>query len=532
MNSGRARVPKCARCRNHGLISSLRGHKKACAYRHCQCPKSLHLASVESGAALEALPPGRIYGMRVTEPCPSPGPEPDSPADDHTQLIHIDSETSDSMPDCCSTSPDSAGNSASALRAGTDMGADSEGTVSTAGLEMLRKLFPGKKRSVLELVLRRCNHDLLRAVEHFNATRDQRDKLPSARLNFEASVSSSEELETRWSAFRPVGPRAPLLPALVMGRVCGSDWLVPLPALPALSGPLLLPFQHPHAPPPHPCAPDCRQCFGTFQDCDIHLKHVREARLVRELDMARYHFYGATGVYQQSKERNITGLQGCTLVVTMEPVPIFHFYKINTKLVYWDDRSLFLEHEVVTLCDGKRRCFLVSRQHAIGPHGQSSETLLKGLPGFETVPVCPEYIKQWLHIIKMYCLIATVIALAYVFWDVNYFLRIAFTIGIGRLFQKKCGINDTTTIYELDFARFHFYDRTGIYTNIKAVDGHALQGASSIRYRRTIPIFTAYKVETKNLINVDAARLFQGIPGADTKLECPEEIKLWLQAIE
>lgn len=56
-------------------------------------------------------------------------------------------------------------------RAGADMGMESEGTVSTAGLEMLRKLFPGKKRSVLELVLRRCNHDLLRAVEHFNATR-------------------------------------------------------------------------------------------------------------------------------------------------------------------------------------------------------------------------------------------------------------------------------------------------------------------------------------------------------------------------
>lgn len=48
---------------------------------------------------------------------------------------------------------------------------ESENAVSTAGLEMLRKLFPGKKRSVLELVLRRCNHDLLRAVEHFNATR-------------------------------------------------------------------------------------------------------------------------------------------------------------------------------------------------------------------------------------------------------------------------------------------------------------------------------------------------------------------------
>lgn len=45
---------------------------------------ALHLASVESGTALEALPPGRIYGMRVTGPCPSPGPEPDSAADDQT----------------------------------------------------------------------------------------------------------------------------------------------------------------------------------------------------------------------------------------------------------------------------------------------------------------------------------------------------------------------------------------------------------------------------------------------------------------
>lgn len=89
----------------------------------------------------------------------------------------------------------------------------------------------------------------------------QRDKsMPSvsstSTIRFE-TVSSSEEVESRWSAFRPVGPRAPLLPTLVMGRVCGSEWLVPLPALPALSAPLLLPLPHP---PPTSCAPDCRQC--------------------------------------------------------------------------------------------------------------------------------------------------------------------------------------------------------------------------------------------------------------------------------
>lgn len=78
----------------------------------------------------------------------------------------------------------------------------------------------------------------------------------------------------------------------------------------------------------------------------------------------------------------------------------------------------------------------------------------------------------------------------------HFLLGICLTSDLDIMFKH---MNNARYVRELDFARFHFYERSGIYSKIIGGKGSALQSACTIRYRRPIPLFTTYKVTTKVL---------------------------------
>ncbi|KAK2584624.1 hypothetical protein KPH14_006973 [Odynerus spinipes] len=134
----------------------------------------------------------------------------------------------------------------------------------------------------------------------------------------------------------------------------------------------------------------------TLQDADLVMKHMNNARYLRELDFARMHYLDRSGMVSLMSKMGATVVLGASNTRYRRPIPLFMMYKVTTKLIHWDEKSLYFEHKFVNLRNSFIHAIALTKQTMVGLKVPVAEFLNK-IEADVPLPPLSDDLKLWLE---------------------------------------------------------------------------------------------------------------------------------------
>jgi len=132
-------------------------------------------------------------------------------------------------------------------------------------------------------------------------------------------------------------------------------------------------------------------------DADLLLTHMNNARTFREFDFCRWDHMQRSGMLSIIWRRKATGVVSAQTCRYRQPLNMFMAYKIVTRPAYYDEKSIYFEHKVISLHDGIVRCIAYVK---LTISLDLAKVVVKYYPTVER-PAVPKDLELWMEYIRV-----------------------------------------------------------------------------------------------------------------------------------